>query len=143
MLVLSRELGQSLMIGDDVTLTFLSIDKHQIRLGIQAPRHISVHREEIYKRIQLEKTGTSNIVNQRTSSSAPAAELDDAEVASQSFNAAIDYAIDVARSDALIFLEMWREGDWESIASDFPDFDLGTTGQVKPANIAKASRHNR
>lgn len=47
------------------------------------------------------------------------------------FNAAINFALDHAEGDGLIFLAMWREGDWEGIAHAFPSFDLETTGQVK------------
>ncbi len=47
------------------------------------------------------------------------------------FNAAISFALDEADGDGLLFLRLWREGDWESIATEFPHFDLETTGQVK------------
>ena len=55
MLILTRHVGESLMIGDDVIVTVLGIKQNQIRLGINAPKDISVHREEIYQRIQNEK----------------------------------------------------------------------------------------
>lgn len=45
------------------------------------------------------------------------------------FNSAINFAIDIAGSDGLLFLTMWREGDWKGIAEEFPEFDLNTTGQ--------------
>jgi carbon storage regulator len=54
MLVLSRKLGESLNIGGAVTVTVLEISGNQIRIGIDAPRTISVHREEVYKRINGE-----------------------------------------------------------------------------------------
>ena len=54
LLILSRHAGESLIIGDDVTVTILSIKGKQIRLGIDAPKDISVHREEIYHRIKSE-----------------------------------------------------------------------------------------
>jgi len=50
-LILTRKIGESLVIGDDVVVTLLSIKGNQVRLGIKAPQNISVHREEIYQRI--------------------------------------------------------------------------------------------
>ncbi|MEE8059338.1 MAG: carbon storage regulator CsrA [Pseudomonadales bacterium] len=52
MLVLSRRLGETLIIGDDVKIMVLGISGNQVRLGIAAPKEISVHREEVYLRIQ-------------------------------------------------------------------------------------------
>ena len=57
MLILTRRAGESLIIGDDVTITVLGVKGNQVRLGIDAPRDCSVHREEIYLRIQAEKAG--------------------------------------------------------------------------------------
>jgi len=57
MLVLTRRIGETLNIGDDVTLTVLGIKGNQVRVGINAPKEIAVHREEIYKRIQEAKGG--------------------------------------------------------------------------------------
>ena len=54
MLVLSRRLGETLIIGDDVKITVLGISGNQVRLGIAAPKNVSVHREEVYRRIQDE-----------------------------------------------------------------------------------------
>lgn len=56
MLVLTRKLGETLVIGDDVKLQILGINGNQVRIGIDAPREVSVHREEIYQRIQQENT---------------------------------------------------------------------------------------
>lgn len=54
MLALSRKLGETIVIGDDVEITVLDIQRDQIKLGIKAPRHISIHRKEIYLQIQEE-----------------------------------------------------------------------------------------
>jgi carbon storage regulator len=54
MLILTRRVGETLMIGDNVTITVLGVKGNQVRLGVNAPKDVSVHREEIYQRIQKE-----------------------------------------------------------------------------------------
>ena len=56
MLILTRRVQEALMIGDDVTVTVLSVKGNQVRIGVNAPKDVSVHREEIYQRIQKEKS---------------------------------------------------------------------------------------
>ena len=54
MLILTRRVGETLMIGDDITVRVLAIKSNQVRIGVNAPREVAVHREEIYNRIHTE-----------------------------------------------------------------------------------------
>ena len=64
MLILTRRVGETVMIGDDVTITVLGVKGNQVRVGINAPKTVAVHREEIYERIQRQ--------NRRAAAQAPA-----------------------------------------------------------------------
>lgn len=57
MLILTRRINESVNIGDDVTVTVLGIKGNHVRIGIGAPKHVSVHREEIYERVRREREG--------------------------------------------------------------------------------------
>ncbi len=55
MLILTRRVGETLVIGDDVTITVLGVKGNQVRIGVKAPKSVSVHREEIFERIRNER----------------------------------------------------------------------------------------
>ena len=62
MLILTRRVGETLVVGDDITITVLGVKGNQVRIGIKAPQDVTVHREEIYERIKQEqnqKNGTN------------------------------------------------------------------------------------
>jgi carbon storage regulator CsrA len=63
MLILTRRVGETLIIGDDVRVTVLGVRGHQVRIGVDAPKTVSVHREEIYQRIQSEQSTEKNKVD--------------------------------------------------------------------------------
>lgn len=67
MLILTRRVGETLMIGDDVTVTVLGVKGNQVRIGVNAPKEISVHREEIYMRIQAERNAQAQAQAQSSS----------------------------------------------------------------------------
>ncbi len=60
MLILTRRVSETLMIGNDVTVTVLGVKGNQVRIGVNAPKNVEVHREEIYRRIQREKGQSIN-----------------------------------------------------------------------------------
>lgn len=63
MLVLSRKLNQSIQISDDIEITILAIEKDQVKLGINAPKHIEIHRKEVFLTIQEENSEAASATN--------------------------------------------------------------------------------
>jgi len=63
MLILTRRVGETLMVGDEVTVTVLGVKGNQVRIGINAPKEIAVHREEIYERIKAEQQNNAAAVD--------------------------------------------------------------------------------
>ena len=57
MLILTRRVGETVMIGNEVTVTVLGVKGNQVRIGVNAPKDVAVHREEIYERIKREEDG--------------------------------------------------------------------------------------
>ncbi len=73
MLILTRRVGETVMIGDEVTITVLGVKGNQVRVGINAPKHVAVHREEIYERIKREQHSTEDLTEKvKTANYAPA-----------------------------------------------------------------------
>jgi carbon storage regulator len=60
MLILTRRVGESVVIGEDVTVTVLGVKGNQVRIGINAPKHVAVHREEIFERIKSGRGGNAD-----------------------------------------------------------------------------------
>ena len=67
MLILTRRVGEMLMIGDEVTVTVLGVKGNQIRIGVDAPKEVAVHREEIYQRIHQEVEQTGSTISRENS----------------------------------------------------------------------------
>ena len=67
MLILTRRVGEVVMVGDDVTVTVLGVKGNQVRVGIDAPKTTAVHREEIYKKVQAEKKLNASAQSKRQS----------------------------------------------------------------------------
>jgi len=65
MLILTRRVNETLMIGNDVTVTVLGVNGAQVRIGIQAPKNVAVHREEVYERIQIEEQQSGKVISAR------------------------------------------------------------------------------
>lgn len=61
MLILTRRVGETIKIGDDIDVTILGVKGNQVRVGIAAPRDTAVHRSEIYEKVQLEKAGVAAV----------------------------------------------------------------------------------
>jgi len=61
MLILTRRIGERIFVGDDVQIIVLGVKGNQVRIGVQAPKHITVHREEIYRRILRQKIEKNDV----------------------------------------------------------------------------------
>ena len=69
MLILTRRVGETVMIGDEVAVTVLGVKGNQVRIGVNAPKNVSVHREEIYERIKKEESGVGQDADAQPNSS--------------------------------------------------------------------------
>ena len=63
MLILTRRVGETVMIGNEITVTVLGVKGNQVRIGVNAPKDVAVHREEIYDRIKREEDGEPQVTN--------------------------------------------------------------------------------
>ena len=72
MLVLARRVGENIRIGDDIVVTILELGRDQVRIGIQAPRSVTVHREEVYEEILAANREAANGSNEPVAAGAPA-----------------------------------------------------------------------
>lgn len=63
MLILTRRIGETLYIGDEITVTITGVNGNQVKVGVNAPKDVAVHREEIYQRIQKESGGQQPAAN--------------------------------------------------------------------------------
>ena len=73
MLILTRRVGETVMIGNDITVTVLGVKGNQVRVGVNAPKEVAVHREEIYERIKRELQGdvNGNVQEEQTTAKKP------------------------------------------------------------------------
>ena len=71
MLILTRRVGETVMIGNDVTVTVLGVKGNQVRVGVNAPRDVAVHREEIFERIKREEEGAGGTTSARPVAARP------------------------------------------------------------------------
>ncbi|MEC8063624.1 MAG: carbon storage regulator CsrA [Pseudomonadota bacterium] len=69
MLILTRRIGEVLVIGEDVKLTVLGVRGHQVRIGVDAPKDVAVHRKEIYEKIQTTEASNDRVVNSKDQTS--------------------------------------------------------------------------
>ncbi|BCX88211.1 carbon storage regulator [Methylomarinovum tepidoasis] len=79
MLILTRRVGETLVIGDNITVTVLGVKGNQVRIGVNAPRDVAVHREEIYERIKREQ-GSEAAVQQSPSSEPETPDVDSSDL---------------------------------------------------------------
>ena len=77
MLIVKRRVGETLMIGDEVSVTVLGVKGNQVRIGVNAPKDIAVHREEIYQRIQHERSVKSQMQHLESGNFAPSFDDED------------------------------------------------------------------